>query len=135
MRDGLDYLDGEHIIFGEVVEILEKMNEVCVDEKGRPYKNVRIKHTYILDGPFVDPAMLAMLIPDASLDGKPKDEVEFDDIRLEDDWVSMDGQSDPAELEAVIRNKQAESSAVVLECIGDIPGAEVKPLENVLFVY
>ena len=35
----------------------------------------RIKHTYILDDPFGDPPQLAELIPDASPEGKPKDEV------------------------------------------------------------
>lgn len=35
----------------------------------------RIKHTYILDDPFDDPSQLAELIPDASPEGKPKDEV------------------------------------------------------------
>ena len=35
----------------------------------------RIKHTYILDDPFEDPPQLAELIPDASPEGKPKEEV------------------------------------------------------------
>lgn len=35
----------------------------------------RIRHTYILDDPFDDPPQLAELIPDASPEGKPKDEV------------------------------------------------------------
>lgn len=40
-----------------------------------------------------------------------------DDVRLEDDWVPMDEQLDPAALEEVIREKQAHSSAVVLESV------------------
>lgn len=35
----------------------------------------RIKHTYILEDPFDDPSQLSELIPDASPEGKPKDEV------------------------------------------------------------
>lgn len=35
----------------------------------------RIKHTYILDDPFDDPPQLVELIPEASPEGKPKDEV------------------------------------------------------------
>lgn len=35
----------------------------------------RIKHTYILEDPFDDPPQLAELVPDASPEGKPKDEV------------------------------------------------------------
>uniref|UniRef100_A0A2N9F1Z1 Peptidyl-prolyl cis-trans isomerase n=1 Tax=Fagus sylvatica TaxID=28930 RepID=A0A2N9F1Z1_FAGSY len=123
-------------VFGEVAEGLDtltRINEAYMDEKGRPFKNIRIKHTYILDDPFDDPPQLASLIPDASPEGKPKDEVD-DNVRLEDDWVPMDEQLGPSELEEVLRSKEAHSSAVVLESIGDIPDAEIKPPDNVLFV-
>ncbi|CAN0901966.1 Peptidyl-prolyl cis-trans isomerase CYP59 [Linum grandiflorum] len=136
LRDDLDYLDGKHTVFGEVAEGLEtltRINEAYVDEKNRPYKNIRIKHTYILDDPFEDPAQLAEFIPDASPDGKPKDEA-LDDVRLEDDWIPLDEQLRPEELEEVFREKDARASAVVLESIGDIPDADIKPPENVLFV-
>lgn len=43
-----------------------------------------------------------------------------DDVRLEDDWVPMDEQLDPSALEEVIREKQAHSSAVVLESVSYI---------------
>ncbi|XP_059446067.1 peptidyl-prolyl cis-trans isomerase CYP59-like [Corylus avellana] len=136
LRDDLDYLDGKHTVFGEVAEGLDtltRINEAYVDEKGRPYKNIRIKHTYILDDPFDDPSQLAELVPEASPEGKPKDEVD-DDVRLEDDWEPMDEQLGPAELEEVLHSKEAHSRAVVLESIGDIPDAEMKPPDNVLFV-
>ncbi|KAG4395633.1 hypothetical protein AAZX31_19G004100 [Glycine max] len=136
LRDDLDYLDGKHTVFGEVAEgfeTLTRINEAYVDEKGRPYKNIRIKHTYILEDPYEDPSQLSVFIPDASPEGKPKDEVD-DEVRLEDDWVPMDEQLNPAELEEVIRSKEAHSRAVVLESIGDIPDAEIKPPDNVLFV-
>ncbi|KAL3503722.1 hypothetical protein ACH5RR_038171 [Cinchona calisaya] len=136
LRDDLDYLDGKHTVFGEVTEgfeTLSRINEAYVDEDGRPYKNIRIKHTYVLDDPFDDPSQLAELIPDASPEGKPKDEVD-DDVRLEDDWVPMDESLGPHQLEEVLRAKEAHSSAVVLESIGDIPEAEIKPPDNVLFV-
>lgn len=136
LRDDLDYLDEKHTVFGEVAEghdTLTRINEAYVDEKGRPFKNIRIKHTYVLEDPFEDPPQLTELIPDASPEGKPKDEVD-DEVRLEDDWVPMDEQLDPGELEEVIRTKEAHSRAVVLESIGDIPDADVKPPENVLFV-
>ncbi|MCL7052303.1 hypothetical protein MKW94_016872 [Papaver nudicaule] len=136
LRDDLDYLDGKHTVFGEVAEGLEtltRINEAYLDEKGRPYKNIRIKHTYILDDPFDDPAELSSLIPDASPEGKPLAEID-DEVRLEDDWVPMDEQMGAGELEELIRQKEAHSSAVVLESIGDIPDADMKPPENVLFV-
>ncbi|XP_056173464.1 peptidyl-prolyl cis-trans isomerase CYP59-like [Syzygium oleosum] len=136
LRDDLDYLDGKHTVFGEVaegIETLTRINEAYVDEKGRPYKNIRIRHTYILDDPFDDPPQLAELISDASPEGKPKDEM-VDEVRLEDDWVPLDEQLGPAQLEEAIRVKGARSSEVVLESIGDIPDAEIKPPDNVLFV-
>ncbi|KAI6687939.1 hypothetical protein NL676_024767 [Syzygium grande] len=136
LRDDLDYLNGKHTVFGEVaegIETLTRINEAYVGEKGRPYKNIRIRHTYILDDPFDDPPQLAELILDASLEGKPKDEV-VDEVRLEDDWVPLDEQLGPAQLEEAIRVKEARSSEVVLESIGDIPDAEIKPPDNVLFV-
>nr|GEW50693.1 peptidyl-prolyl cis-trans isomerase CYP59 [Tanacetum cinerariifolium] len=136
LRDDLDYLDGKKTVFGEVVEGLEtlaRINEAYVDDKNKPYKNIRIKHTYILDDPFDDPPQLAEHIPDASPEGKPKDEVD-DEVRLEDDWVPLDEQLDANELEELIRAKEAHSRAVVLETMGDLPEAEVKPPDNVLFV-
>ncbi|KAL9230832.1 hypothetical protein vseg_006130 [Gypsophila vaccaria] len=136
LRDDLDYLDEKHTVFGEVAEghdTLLRINEAYVDDSGRPFKNIRIKHTYVLDDPFEDPPQLAGLIPDASPEGKPKEEV-IDEVRLEDDWVPMDAILAPEELEEAIRAKEAHSRAVVLETIGDLPVADVKPPENVLFV-
>lgn len=106
-------------MFGEIAEgfdTLTRMNEAYVDAKNRPYKNIRIKHTYILEDPFDDPPQLAEMIPDASPEGKPKEEVK-DDVRLEDDWVPMDEELGAHELEEVIREKAAHSSAVVLESV------------------
>uniref|UniRef100_A0A453SYL2 peptidylprolyl isomerase n=1 Tax=Aegilops tauschii subsp. strangulata TaxID=200361 RepID=A0A453SYL2_AEGTS len=92
----------------------------------------RIKHTYILDDPFDDPPQLAELIPENSPLGKPRDEVAEE--RLEDSWVPLDETVDPGQLEELIRSKEAHANAVILESVGDIPDAEVKPPDNVLFV-
>ncbi len=49
--DNLDYLDGKHDVFGHVVEgddVLEKINEVYVDQDSRPFKDIRIRHVVIL---------------------------------------------------------------------------------------
>jgi peptidyl-prolyl cis-trans isomerase-like 4 len=40
----------------------------------------------------------------------------------------------PEELEEMIRSKEAHTNAVILESLADIPDAEIKPPENVLFV-
>lgn len=54
----LEYLDGKHTIFGRVAEgldVLAKINAAFVDEAHRPLKNIRIRHTILLDDPFPDP--------------------------------------------------------------------------------
>ncbi|OVA19463.1 RNA recognition motif domain [Macleaya cordata] len=135
LRDDIDFLNGEYTVFGKVAEgfdTLTKINETYVDGDFRPFTNIRIKHTCILDDPFDDPPQLIELIPNASPEGKPQAEI-YDDIRLEDNFLSVD-ELGPAELEKVIREKEAHCSAVFLECIGDIPHADVQPPENILFV-
>ena len=57
-RDSVPDLDGKHTIFGRVVEgldVLQRINEAYCDENGRPWQNIRIKHTIVLDDPFEDP--------------------------------------------------------------------------------
>ena len=51
LGENIDYLDGKHAVFGHVVEGLEtldKLNEIFVDQDGRPFKDVRIRHVIIL---------------------------------------------------------------------------------------
>lgn len=51
LGDNIDYLDGKHAVFGHVVEgldTLDKLNDVFVDQEGRPFKDVRIRHVEIL---------------------------------------------------------------------------------------
>ena len=70
MGSDLDSLDGRHSVFGEVAEdsfeVLAKLSEWYCDEQGRPYQDVRIRHTIVLDDPFPDPDGLAEFIPEAS---------------------------------------------------------------------
>lgn len=59
--DNIQSLNGKHTIFGviaEGVDILRKINEVYVDERNRPYQNIRILHMPVLDDPFEDPPEL-----------------------------------------------------------------------------
>jgi len=63
----LTYLDGEHLVFGEVTEgedVLIKLNESICDEGHRPYQDIRITHTIIIEDPFDDPKGLN--VPDRS---------------------------------------------------------------------
>ncbi|KAF0925741.1 hypothetical protein E2562_017300 [Oryza meyeriana var. granulata] len=133
--DDVDYLDDKHTVFGMVAEgfdTLTKINETYVDDKGRPFKDIRIKHTYVLDDPFDDPPQLSELVPENSPVGKPQDEIAEE--RLEDSWVPLDETVAPEELEEMIRSKEAHTNAVILESVGDIPDAEIRPPDNVLFV-
>ena len=55
----LEYLNGKQTIFGEVVEGLDALqalaNDAFVDDAFRPYQDIRILHTFVLDDPFPDP--------------------------------------------------------------------------------
>ncbi|KAG1225473.1 hypothetical protein G6F68_019921 [Rhizopus microsporus] len=46
----------------------------------------------------------------------------------------LEEMGDPEELEKRVRAREAKAHALTLEMIGDLPFAEVKPPENVLFV-
>jgi peptidyl-prolyl cis-trans isomerase-like 4 len=129
--ENLDYLDGKYTVFGEVAEgfdTLEKINNAYCDEDGRPYKDIRIKHTFILDDPFNDPEGLQ--VPDRS--PSPTNEM-LETVRIGED-ESIEPELPPEEMEKLKRQREAQAQALTLEMIGDLPFAEVKPPENVLFV-
>lgn len=131
LADDLDYLDGKYTLFGEVaegLEVLDKMNEAYCDDKGRPFRDIRIKHTVILDDPFPDPEGLQ--VPDES--PLPTKE-QMESMRIADD-EDIEEMGDPEEIEKRAREREAKAHALTLEMIGDLPFAEVKPPENVLFV-
>ncbi|KAJ3113596.1 Peptidyl-prolyl cis-trans isomerase cyp6 [Phlyctochytrium bullatum] len=129
--DTLDYLDGKHAVFGHVVEgleVLDAFNLQQTDDDGRPYRDLRIKHTVILDDPFPDPP--GLIAPSRS--PSPSAEM-LKSLRLgEDEELFPD--VDPDVLEKEHRAKEAAARALTLEMIGDLPFAEIKPPENVLFV-
>lgn len=54
--------------------------------------------------------------------------------RLEDDWVPVEDTRPADELEKEAAAAEAHNRAVVLEMIGDLPEADVKPPPNMLFV-
>lgn len=131
LGDEIDYLDGKAAIFGKVVEgfdTLEKINEAFCDEKGRPLVDIRIKHTVILDDPYEDPPGLVEP-PESPLPTK----AQLATVRIgEDDKLEDD--ADPEMVEKMRREREARAQALTLEMVGDLPFAEVKPPENVLFV-
>ena len=71
LADNINYLDGRHTIFGTIAEgmdILKKINETIVDDQKKPFNNVRLLHTMVLDDPFDDPNGLDAIIPPRSPD-------------------------------------------------------------------
>ncbi|KAH6697319.1 RNA binding protein [Plectosphaerella plurivora] len=133
LGEDTDYLDGKAAIFGKVVEgfdVLEKINEAIVDDKGHPLVDIRIKHTVILDDPYPDPAGLRE--PSAS---PPPSKAQLATVRIADEAAlhEDDGLAEE-DLEKRRREREARAQALTLEMMGDLPFAEVAPPENVLFV-
>lgn len=133
LDDDLGHLDGEHSVFGEVVEgeeILDKFNKVISDEEHRPYQDVRITHTVILEDPYDDPDRLE--VPPRS---PLPSEVNLDSGRIgADENIEDDSDIDAEEVEERTAAKEAKAQATILEMIGDLPEADCAPPENVLFV-
>lgn len=133
LGDDLDSLDEEHLVFGHVSEgldVIAKLNDVLTDEKNRPYQDIRICHTVVLDDPFPDPDEL--VFPDES--PRPTPEVLASDYIAVDESVEDTAGKDMSEIQEEIAAKEAEARATILEMVGDLPDADTAPPENVLFV-
>ncbi|KAJ5605120.1 hypothetical protein N7510_010274 [Penicillium lagena] len=131
LGDNLDYLDGKAAIFGKVVEgfdVLEKINDSFIDDRGRPLKDIRIRHTVVLDDPFDDPSGLVEP-PESPVPSK----AQLATVRIADD-EDLDDDMDEDAMEKLRREREARAQALTLEMVGDLPFAEVKPPENILFV-
>jgi len=129
--ENLEYLNNKHAIFGMVAEgldVVEKINNAMCDDTGRPYRDIRIKHTIILDDPFDDPE--GLVVPDKS--PEPSEELLKNSRIGEDEEIFPDIPLE--ELEKIQRKEEADARKLTLEMVGDLPFAEIKPPENVLFV-
>jgi len=129
--ENLEYLNNKHAVFGMVAEgldVVEKINNAMCDDTGRPYRDIRIKHTIILDDPFDDPE--GLVVPDKS--PEPTAEMLKSSRIGEDEEIFPD--IAPEELEKIQRKEEADARKLTLEMVGDLPFAEIKPPENVLFV-
>ncbi|CAH1972101.1 unnamed protein product [Acanthoscelides obtectus] len=133
LGEDLTYLDAKHCVFGEVVEgldVLDIINEVICDTDDRPYQDVRITHTVVLDDPYPDPKHLQ--VPSRS----PSPSAE----RLQGGRIAPDEEINEAEgkttqeIAEIRADREAKARATILEMIGDIPDADIAPPENILFV-
>lgn len=131
LGDNVEYLNGKAAVFGRLAEgfdALEKINDAFVDNTGRPLKDIRIRHTVILEDPYPDPP--GLVEPPASPVPTP---AQLATVRIADD-EELKEETDQAALEKVRREREAKAQALTLEMVGDLPFADVKPPENILFV-
>ncbi|XP_076756535.1 peptidyl-prolyl cis-trans isomerase sig-7 [Xylocopa sonorina] len=129
----LQSLDGQHCVFGEITEGLEiifKFNETICDGDHRPYQDIRISHTVILEDPFEDPE--GFIVPDQS--PPPTREALMSDRIGADEVIDDTAGMTIEEITEMQKEKEAKARATILEIVGDIPDAEMAPPENVLFV-
>eukprot|EP01053_Blabericola_migrator_P001466 Blabericola_migrator_1__1465@NODE_1387_length_4641_cov_160_569961_g928_i0_p1_GENE_NODE_1387_length_4641_cov_160_569961_g928_i0NODE_1387_length_4641_cov_160_569961_g928_i0_p1_ORF_typecomplete_len575_score78_28Pro_isomerase/PF00160_21/5_3e13Pro_isomerase/PF00160_21/1_3e16RRM_1/PF00076_22/5_3e17RRM_5/PF13893_6/4_4e07Nup35_RRM_2/PF14605_6/0_032RL/PF17797_1/0_087RRM_7/PF16367_5/9e03RRM_7/PF16367_5/0_13RRM_3/PF08777_11/0_24_NODE_1387_length_4641_cov_160_569961_g928_i010212745 len=124
----LESLNGKHTIFGRVVEglqdvLMHKINRTAVDSNMRPLGSIRIRHTLVVDDPFPDPPHLHRMIPSRS----PSP------IR-DGTYKQLDTAEDELRVMEKISQAEARSRAIALEIIGDIPDADMRPPDNVLFI-
>lgn len=132
LGDNLDYLDGKAAIFGECVEsdeTLDKLNKAFVDQDGHPLKDIRIRHTHILEEADI-PDPPGLVEPPTS---PMPTAAQLATVRIPDD-EEIDENADPEEVDRLRREREARAQALTLEMVGDLPFADVKPPENVLFV-
>lgn len=153
----------DYLSLGTVAEddddVLAKFNGLYCDKAGRPYADVRIIKAHILDDPFegdpdgldlvlkkndiefMDPQdlpkeysecsrWLASLSPSRK---KPSEEIVEIRISTEDAMKDVDEETEKRRRKEMAQ-KEDRSNAVMLEMLGDLPSADLKPPENVLFV-
>jgi len=133
LGSALDSLDGEHCVFGEVVEgeeVISKLNNTITDTEGKPYQDILITHTVVLHDPYDDPPGLQLR------DTSPEPTAEMlasNRIGADESLNDYEGRTEE-EINEIFAEKEAKARATILEMVGDLPDADVAPPENVLFV-
>lgn len=134
LSDGIEYLDGKHAPFATVVEgqedgeTLDKINASFTDEQNRPLRDIRIKHVIVLEDPFPDP--IGLIPPSRTPSPTPE---QLASIRLGETDEIEDLRTEE-EKEEARRKTDSSAAALTLELVGDLPFAEIRPPENILFV-
>lgn len=138
--------------------VLDKINAAYVDPNGRPYADIRIIRALVLHDPFTDDPpgmdrlmerMGVVVVEEKSLSGRVVDSPspvrpaeERVPKRISAADVMVDGNSeDEEELKQKLiaereeaAQKEDKSRAVVLEMLGDLPDADIRAPEDVLFI-
>lgn len=129
----LTSLDGQHCVIGQVtegIEILRHLNEAICDNTHRPYQDIRVTHTVVLDDPFENPR--GFKAPSRS-PSPSAERLQGGRIGADEDIDDTAGKTE-AEVHEMLQDREAKARATILEIVGDLPDAEVAPPENVLFV-
>ncbi|EFC46036.1 cyclophilin-type peptidyl-prolyl cis-trans isomerase [Naegleria gruberi] len=148
----LDYLDGKHTIFGRVeegMEVIKAIDRLYTEKKNDmeiPIQTVRIRHTQILFDPFEEEESfrkqfeefldgVSLLIPPSSpLPIRDDEIIEISKEKLTLEEKPTENKRLSKEEYEAKKEREAKSKAIVLEMIGDLPDADVKPPDSVLFV-
>lgn len=111
--------------------MLEKLNsEVIVDDKNKPYFNLRILHTIILEDPFDDPVGLDEPSSPKRIEISTNDRLEY----YERERILAENEQNEEEALEKAKAQIAKVREIKLQILGDIPDADMKPPDNVLFV-
>lgn len=136
---------------GQVVEdddgVLEKIAECYYDSQGRPFADIRIVRALVIHDPFDDPPGFSeflesrgvefegdRVVRSPSPERPPEESVEK---RISVTEIEEDDEQDAAKLrqrEERALKQEDRGRAVVLEMLGDLPDADIKTPENVLFI-
>ncbi|KAL7563301.1 hypothetical protein ACA910_016661 [Epithemia clementina (nom. ined.)] len=147
---------------GKVVEddnhILDRLADCYADNEGRPYADWRIKRALVVHDPFEDPRAIQKLFQKRGVVVQVDDETgtetvvrspspirppeetvipripveEVDSNPVNEDGADLSLQEQKFRQE--MQQKEDRSRAVVLEILGDLPDADIKTPENVLFI-
>jgi peptidyl-prolyl cis-trans isomerase-like 4 len=130
----LKTLEGKHTIFGEVVEgfeVLDKINSCHVDKENKPLMHISILGAHILEDPFEDPEHFEE-------PASPNPEDYLENVNDGEDYANMEQALEESKdlrgQEERIKKQQTKTKEVLLEMLNDIPDADARPPENVLFV-
>ena len=130
LRDGpIDHLDqgtSAPTIIGYVEEgldVLENLNATICDTAKNPFNSIRIRHAVVLDeGSFPTPSWY------------PK-EAPLSPIEILDEQLQVvEDEEDERILAEREKEAKAKAQEVELELMGDLPSADIRPPNNVLFV-
>uniref|UniRef100_A0A8R1HMK5 Peptidyl-prolyl cis-trans isomerase n=1 Tax=Caenorhabditis japonica TaxID=281687 RepID=A0A8R1HMK5_CAEJA len=134
LGENLDYLDDQHTIFGQVtegLETLERLNEQLTDTNHKPFRDIRISHTIVLDDPFDEDSRISY--PPRSPSPTYEMLVKTDQIALDEKEDEDEGKT-AEEIAEELRQREMAEQAQILEMVGDLRDADEVPPENVLFV-